>query len=323
MRRPSARQVGRALVATVGLSALAVTTVSTASATTRSTATAATSTTASEQFPVRFELPAGFQPEGIAISGTTAYFGQRATGDIYAVDLRTGLGSVISQGPGTGTNGLKVDQRGRLFAAGAAGGDGRVIDTRTGDVLASYKFTTSTTTFVNDVILTKDAAYFTDSRQPVLYKVPLGRNGELPAEADFQTIPLTGDYVHNPTALNANGISLTPDGRGLIIVSAGLLYRVDPATGVTIKVDLGDAVMTNGDGLLLSGKTLYVVQNRLNQLSVLDLNSSGTTGALVRTITSGDFDVPTTAAFFGNRIYLPNARLGAPVTDYWVTAVPR
>ena len=65
------------------------------------------------------------------------------------------------------------------------------------------------------------------------------------------------------------------------------------------------------------------MQNRLNQLAVLDLNSSGTTGELVRTITSTDFDVPTTAAFFGNRIYLPNARLGAPVTEYWVTAVPR
>ena len=119
------------LVATVAVSTLAFTTLSAASAT-----TATSSAVASEQFPVRFELPAGFQPEGIAISGTTAYFGQRATGDIYAADLRTGEGSVISQGPGTGSNGLKVDPRGRLFVAGAAGGDGRVIDTRTGKVLA-------------------------------------------------------------------------------------------------------------------------------------------------------------------------------------------
>jgi sugar lactone lactonase YvrE len=173
------------------------------------------------------------------------------------------------------------------------------------------------------VILTKDAAYFTDSCQPVLYKLPLGPNGELPAATSVQTIPLSGDFVFNPAAMNANGISLTPDGRGLIIVSAGLLYRVDPATGVTTKVDLGDATVANGDGLLLSGKTLYVVQNRLNQIAVLDLDKSGTKGELVRTITSTDFNVPTTAAFFGNRIYLPNAQLGAPVTEYWVTAVPR
>lgn len=283
----------------------------------------------SARYPVHFDLPPGFQPEGIAIDRATAYFGSRADGDIYAADLRTGRGRVISQGPGTGSLGMKVDQKGRLFVAGAAGGNGRVIDTRTGKVLASYTFTTATPTFVNDVILSKDAAWFTDSRQPVLYKVPLGRNGKLPAQSKVQTVPLTGDYVHNPTANNANGISLTPDGRNLIIVqsSTGFLLRVDARTGVTRKLDLGvDVVMTNGDGLLRSKDTLYVVQNRSNAISVLDLNQSGTRGRVVRTITSPDFDIPTTAAFFGHRIYLPNARFGVtptPTTLYWVTAVRR
>ena len=84
--------------------------------------------------------------------------------------------------------------------------------------------------------------------------------------------------------------------------------------------------MTAGDGLLLIGGTLYVVQNRLNKIAVLDLNNSGTKGTLVRTITSPDFDVPTTAAFFGKRLYLPNARFTTPptpTTPYWVTAVQR
>ena len=203
-----------------------------------------------------------------------------------------------------------------------------MIDTRTGKLLASYKFTTATPTFVNDVILSKDAAWFTDSRQPVLYKVPLGLDGQLPAQSAVQTIPLTGDYVHDPVNNNGNGISLTPDGRALIIVQSatGFLFRVDPRTGVTQKVDLGGAVMTNGDGLLLSTDTLYVVQNRLNTIAVLDLNWSGTSGELVREIKSADFDVPTTAAFFGDRIYLPNARFTTtptPTTPYWVTAVHR
>jgi sugar lactone lactonase YvrE len=287
-----------------------------------------TATNRSTQFPVHFDLPAGFQPEGIAIDGAKAYFGSRADGDIYAADLRTGRGRVISQGPGTGSLGMKVDEKGRLFVAGAAGGNGRVIDTRTGKVLASYTFTTATPTFVNDVILSKDAAWFTDSRQPVLYKVPLGRNGKLPAQSKVQTVPLSGDYVHDPIANNANGISLTPDGRNLIIVqsSTGFLLRVDARTGVTRKLDLGAAVMTNGDGLLRSKDTLYVVQNRSNAISVLDLNQSGTRGRLVKTIMSPDFDIPTTAAFFGHRIYLPNARFSTPptpTTEYWVTAVKR
>jgi len=288
-------------------------------------APAATATPQTTSFPARIELPAGFQPEGIAIARGTAYLGSRANGDIYAADLRTGTGKVISPGPGTGSLGMKVDRQGRLFVAGAAGGDGRVIDTRTGRVLASYTFTTTTPTFVNDVIVGKDAAWFTESQQPVLYKVPLGRHGSLPAKA--QTVPLSGEYQHT-AGLNANGIAFTPDGRGLLIVqsSTGFLFRVDPRTGVTRKVDLGGAVLTNGDGLLLSGRTLYVVQNRLNKIAVVGLDKTGTTGRVLREISSPDFDVPTTAAAFGSRLYLPNARFTTPptaTTPYWVTAVRR
>jgi sugar lactone lactonase YvrE len=301
----------------------------TTSGSTMASAVGYTAASHSVRFPTHFDLPNGFQPEGIAIDGDgKAYFGSRVDGDIYKADLRTGRGRVISQGPGTASLGMKVDEHGRLFVAGAAGGDGRVIDTRTGKVLASYKFTTATPTFVNDVILSKHAAWFTDSRQPVLYKVPLGRDGQLPGQSAVRTVPLTGDYQHDPVNNNANGISLTPDGRALIIVqsSTGFLFRVDPRTGATTQVDLGGVLMTAGDGLLRSGDTLYVVQNRLNQIAVLDLNDSGTSGRQVRTITSSDFDVPTTAAFYGKRIYLPNARFSTPptpTTPYWVTAVHR
>jgi sugar lactone lactonase YvrE len=181
---------------------------------------------------------------------------------------------------------------------------------------------------VNDVIIGNGSAWFTDSRQPVLYQVPLGRDGRLPEQSAVRTIPLSGDYVHNPASNNANGISLTPDGRALIVVqsSTGFLLRVDPRTGVTKRVDLGTALMTAGDGLWLSGHTMYVVQNRLNKIAVLDLNQSGTQGTLVREITSADFDVPTTIAVFGGRLYLPNARFTTPptpTTPYWVTAVDR
>jgi sugar lactone lactonase YvrE len=287
---------------------------------------ASASPSVTADFPARIELPDGFQPEGIAIARGTAYFGSRADGDIYAADLRTGTGQVISQGPGTGSLGMKVDPFGRLWVAGAAGGNGRVIDTRTGDVLAGYTFATAPT-FVNDVILSEDAAWFTDSLKPVFYKVPLGQDGTLPGQSAVQTIAYSGDYQHT-AGNNANGIALTPDGGALIIVqsSTGFLFRVDPRTGVTRRIDIGDIVMTNGDGLLVIGTTLYVVQNRLNKIAVLSINPSGTNGRLVREITSADFDVPTTAAAFGSRLYLPNARFTTPptpTTPYWVTAVPR
>jgi sugar lactone lactonase YvrE len=297
-------------VASIGLTALAP-------------AAAAPDATTSEPFPDRIELPNGFLPEGIAIgAGPSAWFGSRADGDIYQANLVTGEGEVISQGPGTPSVGLKVDLRKRLFVAGGTGGDGRVVSARTGEILASYQFTTEPS-FVNDVVLTRRAAWFTDSSRAELYRVPLGRNGALPDEAE--AVPLTGDWVQTP-GFNANGIAQTPNHRALLVVqsSTGLLFRVDPSSGEATQVDLGGTLLTAGDGLLVVGRTLYAVQNQLNQVAEIRLNRAGTAGTLVGTHTSPDFDIPTTVAAFGPWLYLPNARFTTPPTPdtpYWVTRI--
>nr|BFE79982.1 hypothetical protein GCM10020093_025830 [Planobispora longispora] len=253
-----------------------------------------------------------------------AYFGSRATGDIYRADLRTGEGRIVSEGPGTPSLGMKTDRRGRLFVAGGTGGDARVVDVRTGEVIKSYALATGTT-FVNDVVLTRDAAWFTDSRSPVLYRLPLGRRGALPDQA--VTLPLTGDIVYG-TGTNANGIVETPDSRSLLIVQSntGTLFRVDPATGAATRVDLGGETLANGDGLLLLGRTLYVVQNRLNTVAVIKISRDGSSGRVVERLTDPDFDVPTTVAVFGDRLYLPNARFTTtptPTTPYDVVSIRR
>jgi sugar lactone lactonase YvrE len=291
---------------------------------------ATTSTGSSTFFPTTFALPDGFQPEGIAIGALPyAFFGSRATGAIYRVSLLTGQGEVINPGSGTASNGLKVDLRGRLFVAGgnsSTGGVSRVFNAFTGELLASYRFST-VPSFVNDVVLTPDAAWFTDSTNPVLYKLPLDSSGGLPDADEVVTLPLTGDIVYG-AGVNANGIETTPDGQGLLIVQSGTgrLFRVDPATGVTRTVDLGGELLTNGDGLLRDGHTLYVVQNRLNTVAVFQLDSTGTSGRLVERVTSAGFDVPTTVAAYADRLYLPNARFTTtptPTTPYTVTAIPR
>jgi len=105
----------------------------------------------------------------------------------------------------------------------------------------------------------------------------------------------------------------------LVVQSAtGLLFRVDPLTGVATRVDLGETLLTNGDGLLVVGTTLYVVQNRLNQVAVIKLSPDGTSGVLVDTLTSpasGEntgFDVPTTVAQFGNSLVSTQRALHDP-----------
>ena len=273
-------------------------------------------------FPAVLALPNGFRPEGIAINGKTAYFGSLADGDIYAVNLRTGTGKVISQGPGTPSVGLKIDERDRLFVAGGPAGNARVVDVRTGAILKGYQFTTGAS-FINDVALIGKTAWFTDSANPVLYGVPLGKHGSLPDASAVIRLPLTGDYVHQP-GFNLNGITASPDGMAILAVqsSTGLLFGIDPRTGVTKQVDLGGYALTNGDGLLTVGRTLYVVQNRLKKVAVFTLNHRGTAGILKKTLTNPDFDVPTTVAKSGKWLYLPNARFGTAATpDTTYTAV--
>ena len=72
------------------------------------------------------------------------------------------------------------------------------------------------------MLLTDDAAWFTDSAQAQLYRVSL-------ADWSVTTLPLSGEWVQNP-GNNANGISTTPDGSALVVINSsnGTLYRVDP-----------------------------------------------------------------------------------------------
>jgi hypothetical protein len=273
--------------------------------------------------PTTIQLPDGFQPEGIAIgSAPFAYFGSRVDGDIYRASLRTGTGKIISQGPGTQSLGLKLDRRGRLFVSGGSGGDARVLDAATGRVLRSYRLQT-VPAFINDVTLTGGAAWYTDSTNPVLFKVPLGRHGGLPAEA--VRVPLSGDIVYT-TGNNANGIAPSPDGRALIIVqtNTGKLFRTTYG-GRATEIDLGGAAVPNGDGIWLRGHTLYVVQNQLNLVAKIALNESGSRGSVLSRTTDPRFDVPTTIAEYGKRFYLPNARFstpGTPTTPYTANAIP-
>jgi sugar lactone lactonase YvrE len=276
--------------------------------------------------PQRIELPDGFQPEGITIrGGPRAYLGSRANGDIYAANLRTGQGRVISKGDGTPAVGLKLDRRGRVWVAGGADGDAKVVNTRTGKVVAHYDFTAGTS-FVNDVLLRGRSVWFTDSQRAVLYQVvkPHGRA----AGAKVRTVPLSGDWQQLPDVNNANGISTTPDGRALLVVQSatGFLFRVDPHTGRATRVDLGTATLTNGDGLLRRGRLLYVARNRDNQVAVVRLGRHGRQGHLVRTLKSPGFDVPSTIAGWRGGLYLPNARFttpATPTTAYWITRVER
>jgi sugar lactone lactonase YvrE len=275
-------------------------------------------------FPTRIDLPDGFQPEGIATSGQRFYVGSIPTGAVYSGNLRTGDGSILVAGQtGRAATGLEED-RGRLFVSGASTGNAFVYDAKTGTDITTYQLSTGGS-FINDVVVTKRAAWFTDSLKPVLYRVPLGPGGAPGPAADVETVPLSGDFQQQP-GFNVNGIDATPNGKTLVIVQSatGKLFTVTPA-GATNEIVLADGEsVPNGDGILLDGKTLYVVQNRLNLIAKIKLAASLQTGRVLERISDPGFDVPTTIAEHGNRLYAVNARFGTPptsMTEYWITQV--
>jgi hypothetical protein len=148
----------------------------------------------------------------------------------------------------------------------------------------------------------------------VLYRVPIGATGAL---GNAQTIDLSGDYAHVDGQFNLNGIDATPSGKTLVAVQSvnGRLYRIDPASGVAKSISLGAGSVPNGDGILLTGNTLYVVQNQLNRVAVIALGSGLSTGQIVARLTDSDFSVPTTIDDFGHWLYAVNARFGQPNPD--------
>jgi outer membrane protein assembly factor BamB len=270
-------------------------------------------------FPASIALPTGFQPEGIAIRGQTFYVGSISSGAVFAGSLRTGQGAIrVPAAAGRSAIGVAIDNRNRLFVAGGATGHGYVYDARTGALLRDYTLTTDAT-FINDVVVTKEAVFFTDSVNQRLYKLSLGPGGSLPASST--PLPLTGD-ISFVAGFNVNGIDATPSGKTLIVVqtNTGFLFRVNPQTGVADRIELaGGALVQRGDGILLDGRTLFVVRNTDNLIAVIRLAPGLGSGSVVRTIASppapNNFDVPTTIDEHGNRLYAVNARFGVPMAD--------
>src|ERR671936_2265253 len=268
-----------------------------------------TALAAARPFPQVIQLPKGFQPEGIEVGrGTTFYVGSVAAGAIYRGNLRTGSGAVfIPGGAGRTATGIELDRFNRLFVAGAATGKAFVYDAKSGALLRTYTFATAPT-FINDVVVTRKAAYFTDSMKAVLYRVPLGPGRSL---GNAQTIPLGGDFAL-ASGFNLNGIDATANGKTLVAVqsNSGKLFGIDPSTGVARQIALGGESVPNGDGILLTGRTLYVAQNRDNRIAVIALSANLASGRVVTRLTDPDFDVPTTLDDHGRRFYAVNARFG-------------
>jgi sugar lactone lactonase YvrE len=291
-------------------------------------------------FPDLIPLPTTFGPEGIAVgNGPTFYVGSlspASLGQILAGDLLTGHVFELVPPTGRPALGMKHDSRSNLlFVAGGTSGRATVYHASSGEQVGFYQFQppsppppAARTTNINDVVVTQDAAYFTDAVMAFLYRVPLGPQGE-PSE-EFERIPLPpnfgvlGGCAPPVTPGRGNGIAAAPSGSDLIVVhtSEGQLYRIDTATYAVVPILTGGDVCS-GDGVLLDGTTLYVVQNLRNQIAVVELSPDHFSGTITRYITepfasNPATQVPTAVAEFGNSLYAVTAGFAPPAPDFVV-----
>ena len=214
--------------------------------------------------------------------------------------------------------------------AGSFTGQAYVYDAASGATLAVYQLGDpgAGPTSVNDAVVVRNGVYFTDDSRPVIYRIPLGPRGELPPPSAVRTIALTGDFTFIPGGINFNGVVATPNEDQLILDNtfAGGLYRVDPTTGRTSQIDLGGSSPMWGDGLVLMGRTLYVVQGPFNQIGVVRFSEDVTTGVVERPLESAALAFPSAIGVFATSLYAVNARFDVapgPDVEYQVVRVPR
>lgn len=272
----------------------------------------------------RIPLPDGSQPEGLTLTRDgTFYTGSLADGTIFVGNLETGNVEVFAPGA-TGRSAVGVEEHdGLLWVAGGETGKAWVYRSN-GDLIRTYDLDPGG--FVNDVVVTRNAAFFTDSLAPFLYRVPLGDGGAPGGAASVRARPLTGAITYRE-GFNANGIDVNLGSARFVMVqtNTGRLFLVRPS-GQTLAIDLGGRRVRSGDGVFLRNHTVYVVQNFPNKVTKVRLADDFLSGRVVRRTTDPDFDVPTSIDGIGDALYLVNARFTTPPgpdTEYWITRIPR
>ncbi|GAB3887888.1 SMP-30/gluconolactonase/LRE family protein [Spirosoma agri] len=277
------------------------------------------------------EFDAPIFPERIAFSAARQY----PEGITYAPSLDKFLVSSITQGK-IGT----VDQNGRyadliaqdsalISSIGMKVRDGKLYVCN-GDQGVSSKSTSATTLktaglfiydlatrtnlrrvnlaallpgsnhYANDLAFDSEGnAYVTDSFAPVIYKVP--------ADTTKPSILVNSPLFAGTEGINLNGIVYHPD-KFLIVAKAneGSLYKVSLSAPTLPKQITGPA-LPNGDGMVLVGDDLYVVNNR-NRVSRVRSSDGWNTFTIVESDASG-YDQATTCVDVNGKIFTLNARI--------------
>ncbi|MFD3993543.1 hypothetical protein [Streptomyces sp. NPDC058583] len=274
----------------------------------------------------------GVLPEGIAVTPDgTLYVSSDGTGALYRghigrPDLRPFPARGLKGRPST--LGVHTDRRGRVLSVGGAtltvhDRHGRLLATRTaaGGPLGAPD--------LNDLTVTKDAVYVTDWANPVVYRADM-RGGTLgPLEPWLDIREAFPQFPAQYWLLN--GIVANEAGTTLLVASNGTeaVWRVSTADRTVTRLSLGEESF-GPDGMVLRGRTLYAVLNygAPHGVYIARLDEELRTGTVTHRLTNASlggepFDLPTTLARHGCRLYVVNSQLDEPPgrPPYTVSAV--
>ena len=268
--------------------------------------------------PTTYALPGqNVFPEGIATAGKTFYVSSTTDGTIFRGTTKDPTAEVFLPGGADGriaAVGLEVVGD-LLYVAGGATGTVFVYDVGTKALVARYD--TGSGGFLNDIAVERDGdVVVTDSARGFLLVIaPDGT---------------TRRVAYDPGSVggfNANGVVAVKRDQVIFVDSGdGTLNLFNTDTGTQRVVRLA-AKLTNGDGLVLKGRTLYVVRNRQELISEVKLAGNLRSGRLVGETTDPTFMFPTTAALVGGRLLVVNSQFdkrgGDPVEPFTVSSLKR
>jgi Cu-Zn family superoxide dismutase len=269
--------------------------------------------------------PAG-NPEGVAFDKRSKAFfvGITADGAIYRGTLGSDtVAPYIAGAPGKSAVGLKV-KRGKLYVAGGATGTITVYDIASKAQVAQFQ--TGAGGFLNDLQVTRRGdVYVTDSFRPTLWHVTreqVKAGSGTPQALDVSAIPYEG-----AGAFNVNGI-VAKSARKLVVVdtNSGKLFRIklgEKGDSIDSIDEVKGATVPGGDGMLLDGGRLVVVQGNPAQLSFLKLRKDARQAKLERTQTSDKLHGPSTVDRAKKLYLVVNADFANTQPTRTVAGLPR
>lgn len=248
-------------------------------------------------------------PEGITEGAGTSFFvGSTGDGAIYRGDTATGIVEPFLPPDGDGRVsicGLDVDGYGRLIACDFGGAQLFAYELAT-RALAARRPLPSADALPNDVVVHGSFAYVTDSRRPVVWRLPVGPQVGDPSVA----IDLARYKPADPAYLN--GIVCHPAQPLLLVASqgeGGTLWRADAASAMARPVHLGGYDF-NADGMLLEEDVLCGVTHRGTvaagdfraMITAVRLAPDWKSGAVLGELTDERWSFPTTIARVGGEL---------------------